>query len=74
MIFFPDSSSGKKSLKKYLIDRKIPLALRDQLPLVAMGNEVLAIFGVEIGDSLKITKETQNTAYLAVQTKLTEDK
>jgi tRNA(Ile)-lysidine synthase len=71
---FRPFGGGKKSLKKYLIDRKIPLALRDQLPLVAMGNVVLAIFGVEIGDSLKITKETKNTAYLAVQTKLTEDK
>ena len=63
---FQRFGGGSKSLKKYLIDQKIPLAVRDGLPILAIGKEVLAIFGVEISEQLKTTSETKNTAYLAV--------
>lgn len=37
---------GTKSLKKLLIDRKIPASQRDALPVLAMGEQVLAVAGV----------------------------
>lgn len=51
---------GTKKLKSYLIDKKIPARLRDYLPVLAIGNEVLAVAGVDIGEQLRVTDETKN--------------
>ena len=51
---FTKFGGGTKSLKDYLIDRKIPQRLRDKLLLVACGSEVLLICGVEISDKVKV--------------------
>lgn len=61
---FQKFGGGQKSLKKYLIDRKIPAELRDGLPLLAAGKEIFAVFGVEISEKAKVTDETKNIAYL----------
>lgn len=60
---------GNKKLKEYLIDKKIPLRTRDKLPLLCYNEKVLAIFGVEIADEVKITQKTVN----AFELKYTED-
>lgn len=57
----------KKPLKKYLIDQKIPLHLRDSLPILAIGNEVLAVLGVEISDKIRVSEQTESTVYLAAE-------
>jgi len=54
---------GTKTLKKYLIDKKIPSRERSRLLLLADGNEVLLIFGVEISEKIKITDNS--TAFYA---------
>ena len=51
---FAKFGGGRKSLKDYLIDKKIPQRIRDELLLVADGNDVLVICGVEIADSVKV--------------------
>ena len=51
---FKKFGGGTKSLKDYLIDKKIPQRERDKLLLVADGSEVLVICGVEIADSVKV--------------------
>lgn len=51
---FTKFGGGTKSLKKYLIDKKIPQRQRDDLLLLASGNEVLVIVGVEISDTVRI--------------------
>lgn len=66
---FTPFSSGEKKLKKYLIDKKIPSRQRDELVLIAKGNEVLAIIGVEISDKIKIDENTQ-TIYTIGEKKL----
>ena len=45
---------GTKKLKSYLIDKKIPQRERDFLPVLASGNEVFAIAGLEISDKVKL--------------------
>ena len=40
--------SGTKSLKKLFIDRKIPAALRDRIPVVADEEGVLGVFGIGV--------------------------
>lgn len=66
---FRKFGGGEKSLKKYFIDKKIPFAERDCLPVLAKGNRVFAVVGVEIADEIKVTKETKRTAYVALQRK-----
>lgn len=59
---FEKFGGGTNSLSDYLIDKKIPLRLRNTTPLLVSGNEVLIIAGVEISDKVKIDKNTK-TAY-----------
>ena len=64
---FRKFKGGEKSLKKYFIDEKIPSYLRDELPLLADGNEVLAVGGVEISDGVKVTQASEKIAYMTVR-------
>ena len=59
---FEKFGGGTNSLSDYLIDKKIPLRLRNLTPVLASGNEVLIIAGVEISDKVKVDKSTK-TAY-----------
>lgn len=58
---FSKFGGGSKTLKKYLIDRKIPQRQRQNMLLVASGKEILIICGVEISEKLKVTDDS--TAY-----------
>ena len=39
----PDGGSGSKSLKRWLIDRKVPQERRDSLVVLARGSDIVAI-------------------------------
>ncbi|MDR2201163.1 MAG: tRNA lysidine(34) synthetase TilS [Clostridiales bacterium] len=45
---------GKRKLKEYLIDKKIPQVLRGKIPLICDGSEVLCVLGVELSDKLRV--------------------
>lgn len=60
--FFEKFGGGTKSLSDYLIDKKVPVRLRNTTPVLALGSEVYVIAGVEISDKLKVDKSTK-TAY-----------
>ena len=57
--YFIKFGGGKKSLKEYLIDKKIPQRERDNLILIADKSNVLAIVGVEISGKIKAKKGAQ---------------
>ena len=57
---FTPFGGGKKKLKQYLIDNKVPKRLRDRIPLICRDNEVLVIVGMQIADSVKQTDKTVN--------------
>ncbi len=61
---FTKFGGGTKSLNDYLTDKKIPLMQRDSLPLIAVDDDVLAIFGIAIGDKIKINKDTKTILQL----------
>lgn len=61
---FTSFGGKRKMLKKYLTDRKIPARIGHGLPLLAHGNEILAVMGVEISDAIKITAKTVRQGYL----------
>ncbi len=56
---FEKFGGGTKPLRMYLIDKKVPSRIRDTLPVLADGNDILVILGVEISDKVKIDKNTK---------------
>lgn len=56
---YPLGSKGKCTLKKYFIDKKIPLSLRNSVPLLAKDNEIYAIIGYTVSEKAKITDSTK---------------
>lgn len=61
---FRKFGGGTKSLGDFFTDRKIPVYLRDRIPLIADGSEILAVCGVEISDKIKTDENTENTLYI----------
>lgn len=51
---FTKFGGGTKKLKSFLTDKKIPQRIKSLLPVLALDNEVFAIAGVEISDSVKV--------------------
>lgn len=51
---------GTKSLGDFLTDKKVPKRLREKIPVVASGSEILVTAGVEISNKLKIDEQTRN--------------
>lgn len=62
---FKKFGGGTKNLGDYFTDKKIPLWVRGSVPLIADGEEILAVCGVEISDKIKITETTENTGYIS---------
>jgi tRNA(Ile)-lysidine synthase len=58
-IFKPFKSNGTKKLKEYFIDNKVPRDLRDTIPLISSGNEIVWIIGYKISDKFKVTENTK---------------
>lgn len=56
---FEKFGGGSKPLRAYLIDKKVPSRVRDTLPVLADGKNILVILGVEISDSVKIDSSTK---------------
>ena len=50
---------GRKKLKAYLIDEKIPAAEREKLMLLADGAHILWIPGYRISEAYKVTEDTE---------------
>jgi len=57
-IFTPFGNAGTKPLKEYFIDKKIPSRLRDRIPVLAIGNQILIVADIEIADSLKVDENS----------------
>ncbi|MDE5667503.1 MAG: tRNA lysidine(34) synthetase TilS, partial [Clostridia bacterium] len=60
---FTKFGGGTKKLGDYFTDRKVPQRKRKSIPLIAVGNEVLAVCGVEISEKIKVTDKTEQVCY-----------
>ena len=56
--FIEKFGGGTKSLNEYFIEKKVPARLRDVLPVLAVGNEIYCIPGVDISNKVRIDKKT----------------
>lgn len=63
---FEKFGGGTKTLKRYMIDKKIPQAIRN-VPIIAKDNVVYAIFGTEISEKVKIDESTKTAVYLTIR-------
>ena len=50
---------GRKKIKKYLIDQKIPASLRGTIPLLCQGNHVLWLSGYVVSTAVAATAQTK---------------
>lgn len=58
-MFSPIGMLGSKKLKDYFIDKKTPREKRDEIFLLADGNEIVWIIGGLISEKYKITTQTE---------------
>ena len=58
--FYPAGLTGKKSIKKYYIDKKIDRNRRDEIPLLVTEAEVLWILGYAINQRFLANDDTKN--------------
>ena len=55
-ILLPDG--GRKTVKSYMIDEKIPVGERDRIPVIAQGSHVLWIAGYRLSEGAKVGENT----------------
>ena len=49
-----------KSIKKLMCEKKIPLELRPRIPVLCVGEEIIAVAFIGVSDSVKPTADTKN--------------
>jgi tRNA(Ile)-lysidine synthase len=54
----PLGMTGMKKLKRHFIDRKIPVQLRAQIPLLVDGHSVIWIIGQMLSERVKLSDKT----------------
>lgn len=54
-----NEAGGRKKLKDYFIDRKIPVKERDSVLLLAAGQEILWVVGYRLSEAYKVTPDTE---------------
>ena len=72
-VFKPYGSTGTKKLKEYMIDKKIPRDMRDGIPLIAKGNEIVWAVGCGISDKYKVAGNTLDVLKIAYRRKEATD-
>ncbi len=64
---FTKFGGKRKKLKSFLIDRKVPARIRDNLPVLASDNEILVVSGIEISDRVKVDELSKNICKIIVE-------
>lgn len=56
--FYPSGMKGKKKLKDFFIDEKIPVFLRDDVPIVAIEDEIICVGNYRVSEKYKVKSDT----------------
>jgi tRNA(Ile)-lysidine synthase len=67
--FYPLGAPGRRKLKAFLIDRKVPKAERDAVPLVISGSDIVWVTGYSIAEPYKVQPETRDIVRLRYETR-----
>jgi tRNA(Ile)-lysidine synthase len=58
--FIPLGMSGKRKLKDFFMDLKIPRSERENIPLICFGEDIGWVVGYRISDDFKVDRNTKN--------------
>ncbi len=61
-----NAEGGRRKLKDYFIDQKIPRDLRDRVPVIAQGSHVLWVIGGRISEGAKASQESRAVLEITV--------
>ncbi len=64
---FEKFGGGTKKLKSFLIDKKVPVRLRDFIPVLAYGNEVFVVAGIEVSEKVKVDEDASTCVRLTIK-------
>lgn len=59
-VFSPSGLGGTKKLKEYFIDEKIPVFLRDNIPLIVIDGEIACVGTMRVSEKFKPNGNTNN--------------
>jgi tRNA(Ile)-lysidine synthase len=62
-----NSEGGRKKIKDYLIDRKVPRGQRDHLWMLADGSHILWVQGARISEAAKVHRETRKVMKIQME-------
>jgi tRNA(Ile)-lysidine synthase len=62
--FHPYGAPGQKKLNAFFIDKKVPRAKRDRIPVVLSGGEIVWVVGYQIAEPFKVHPGTQQMVSL----------
>ncbi|MEW5919898.1 MAG: tRNA lysidine(34) synthetase TilS [Bacillota bacterium] len=65
--FHPLGAPGRRKLKSYLIDQKVPRVEREGIPLVIAGDEIIWVAGRQISHCCRITSQTKQALLLQLE-------
>lgn len=63
-VFWPLGAPGRKKLKDFLIDARVPRAEREKIPLVANKQEIVWVAGLRPGHPFRVTRDTKQVLHL----------
>lgn len=69
-VIVPLGMTGTKKLQDFFVDAKIPKEIRDRLPLVCLGSEVLWIPGQRINENYKVREDSIEILFLEYEGEL----
>ncbi|MCX7903698.1 MAG: tRNA lysidine(34) synthetase TilS [Caloramator sp.] len=64
---YPKGLNGKKKIKDLFIDNKIPKDKRDEIPLIALGKEILWVYNIRDTKNYKIDENTKNVLKIKIE-------
>lgn len=70
-VFQPLGMNGRKKLKDFFIDEKVPQSRRDAIPLICDAHSVLWVVGVRQGERARLTENTHR--FLRINVSLKDD-
>ncbi|MBU1086664.1 MAG: tRNA lysidine(34) synthetase TilS [Candidatus Omnitrophica bacterium] len=65
--FKPLGSTGSRKIKKFLIDQKIDLELKQRIPLILSDNKIILVANMRISDDFKVTARTKNILKIVIK-------
>jgi tRNA(Ile)-lysidine synthase len=62
----PLGAPGRRSVQDLLVDRRVPAALRAQIPLILSGSEVVWVGGIAVADQSKLQRDSVRLVRLRI--------